>query len=111
MQFSTFTPDRLDATFMALAHPTRWAILAGLASGPASVAELTAPFDMSQPAISKQLKILERAGLISHGHEAQRHPQALEAKPLAEAVAWLEEYRRFWEGAFQRLHALLTEQG
>lgn len=94
---------------MALAHPTRRAILARLASGPASVKELTAPFDMSQPAISKHLKILERAGLISHGRSSQRHPRALEAKPLAEANAWLEEYRRFWEGAFQRLDALLEE--
>ncbi len=103
------TPDRLDATFAALADPTRRAILARLASGEASVAELAEPFAMSQPAISKHLKVLENAGLISRGHDAQRRPRRLEAKPLAQATEWLEEYRRFWEGNFQRLDSILDE--
>lgn len=102
-------PDRLDATFAALADPTRRAILARLASGQASVMELAEPFAMSQPAISKHLKVLERAGLISRGREAQRRPRRLEAKRLAEATEWLERYRRFWEGNYQRLDALLEE--
>lgn len=102
-------PGRLDATFAALADPTRRAILARLASGQASVTELARPFAMSQPAISKHLKVLERAGLISHGRDAQRRPRRLEAKPLADATKWLEHYRRFWEGNFQRLDALLDE--
>src|SRR5213593_3542838 len=101
--------DRLDATFAALADPTRRAILARLASGEASVTELARPFAMSQPAISKHLKVLERAGLISRGREAQRRPRRIEGKPLAEANAWLEGYRRIWEGNFQRLDALLDE--
>jgi len=99
----------LDATFAALADPTRRAILARLASGEASVTELAQPFAMSQPAISKHLKVLERAGLVSHGRDAQRRPRRLEPKPLAEATAWLERYRRFWERRFQRLDALLAE--
>jgi DNA-binding transcriptional ArsR family regulator len=103
------TPRHLDATFAALADPTRRAILAQLASGEASVRELTKPFSMSQPAISKHLKVLERAGLISRGLDAQRRPRRLEAKPLAEATAWLERYREFWEGNYQRLDALLEE--
>jgi len=102
-------PDRLDATFAALADPTRRAILARLASGEASVTELAQPFAMSQPAISKHLKVLERAGLISRGRDAQRRPRRLEARPLAEASKWLENYRRYWEGSFQRLDALLQE--
>lgn len=102
-------PERLDATFAALADPTRRAILARLASGQASVMELAAPFAMSQPAISKHLKVLERAGLVSRGREAQRRPRRLQAKPLAEASEWLERYREFWEGTFQRLDALLDE--
>jgi len=102
-------PDRLDATFAALADPTRRAILARLASGEASVTELAEPFAMSQPAISKHLKVLERAGLVSRGRDAQRRPRRLEAKPLAEATEWLERYRRYWEGAYQRLDALLHE--
>jgi DNA-binding transcriptional ArsR family regulator len=102
-------PDRLDATFAALADPTRRAILARLASGAASVTELAEPFTMSQPAISKHLKVLERAGLISRGREAQRRPRQLEAKPLEEATAWLERYRRYWEGNYRRLDALLEE--
>jgi len=101
--------DRLDATFAALADPTRRAILARLTSGEASVTELAEPFAMSQPAISKHLKILERAGLVSGGRDAQRRPRRLEAKPLAEANGWLEGYRQFWEGSFQRLDALLDE--
>jgi|SRR5580704_9677332 DNA-binding transcriptional ArsR family regulator len=103
------TPDRLDTTFAALADPTRRAILARLASGEASVAELAKPFSMTQPAISKHLRVLERAGLISRGRDAQRRPRKLEAKPLAEANQWLERYRQFWEENFQRLDALLDE--
>src|SRR5262252_6714541 len=99
--------DRLDATFSALADPTRRAILARLASGEATVAELAAPFEVSQPAISKHLKVLERAGLISRGRDAQRRPRRIEAKALAEASGWLENYRQFWENQFQRLDALL----
>jgi DNA-binding transcriptional ArsR family regulator len=109
MSYSQLTPDRLDATFAALADPTRRAILARLASGEASVTELAAPFAMSQPAISKHLKVLERAGLISRGRDAQRRPRRLEAKPLAEATEWLERYRKVLEGNFQRLDALLHE--
>jgi DNA-binding transcriptional ArsR family regulator len=101
--------DRLDATFAALADPTRRAILARLASGEASVTELGEPFAMSQPAISKHLKVLERAGLISRGRDAQRRPRRLETRPLAEATEWLERYRQLWEGAYQRLDALLDE--
>src|SRR3954469_15502098 len=101
--------QQLDATFMALADPTRRAILARLASGKASVMELARPFAMSQPAISKHLKVLERAGLISRGRDAQRRPCRIEAKPLADANRWLEKYRRFWEGSFQRLDVLLDE--
>lgn len=100
---------RLDATFAALADPTRRAILARLASGDASVTELAEPFAMSQPAISKHLKVLERAGLISRGRDAQRRPRRLEAKPLAEATSWLEKYRQFWEESFERLDAVLDE--
>ncbi len=103
------TSAQLDATFAALADPTRRAILAPLASGEASVTELAAPFEISQPAISKHLKVLERAGLISRGRDAQRRPRRLEARPLAEATGWLENYRRLWEGNFQRLDALLDE--
>ena len=98
---------RLDATFSALADPTRRAILARLASGEASVMELAEPFDMSQPAISKHLKVLERAGLISRGRHAQRRPCRLEAQPLAEANEWLEKYREYWEQSFDRLEGLL----
>src|SRR6476646_6885188 len=101
--------QRLDATFAALADPTRRAILARLASGEASVSELAKPFAMTQPAISKHLKVLERAGLISQGRNAQCRPRRLEAKPLAAATDWLENYRKFWEGSFQRLDALLED--
>lgn len=100
---------QLDAVFAALAHPTRRAILARLAEGDASVLELAEPFDVSQPAISKHLKVLEVAGLISRGRDAQRRPCRLEAAPLAEATEWLERYRRFWEARFQRLDGLLEE--
>ncbi|MGH7426813.1 MAG: ArsR/SmtB family transcription factor [Gemmatimonadales bacterium] len=100
---------QLDVTFAALADPTRRAILARLASGQASVMQLARPFAMSQPAISKHLKVLERAGLISHGRDAQRRPRRLEAKPLAAATKWLERYRRFWEGNYRRLDVLLDE--
>jgi DNA-binding transcriptional ArsR family regulator len=100
---------RLDATFAALADPTRRAILARLAKGEASVAELAEPFAMSQPAISKHLRVLERAGLISSAQDAQRRPRKLEPRPLAEAVGWLERYRRFWEPSFERLDVLLAE--
>jgi len=103
------TPNRLDTTFAALADPTRRAILARLASGEASVAELAKPFSMTQPAISKHLRVLERAGLISRSRDAQRRPRKLEAKPLAEANQWLEHYREFWEENFQRLDALLDQ--
>jgi DNA-binding transcriptional ArsR family regulator len=103
------SPSRLDATFAALADPTRRAILARLASGDATVMELAEPFEMSQPAISKHLKVLERAGLISTTNDAQRRPRKLEAAPLAEANEWLERYREFWEASFLRLDDLLDE--
>ena len=103
------TPNHLDATFAALADPTRRAILARLISGDASVAELAKPFAMSQPAISKHLKVLEGAGLISRGRDAQKRPCRIEGKPLAEATGWLERYRKVWEGNYQRLDALLDE--
>ncbi|HEX4593839.1 MAG TPA: metalloregulator ArsR/SmtB family transcription factor [Bryobacteraceae bacterium] len=103
------TRQRLDATFAALADPTRRAILARLASGEASVLELAKPFAMSQPAISKHLQVLERAGLISRGRDAQRRPCRLQAKPLAEANGWLEGYRGFWESSFDRLDVLLDQ--
>jgi DNA-binding transcriptional ArsR family regulator len=102
-------PDRLDATFAALADPTRRAILARLASGEASVNELAEPFAMSQPAISKHLKVLERAGLISRGRDAQRRPCRLEAVPLREATEWMEAYRRFWTQSFERLDDVLAD--
>jgi DNA-binding transcriptional ArsR family regulator len=101
--------DRLDATFAALADPTRRAILARLAIGDASVTELVRPFAISQPAISKHLRVLERAGLISRSRDAQRRPCRLEAKPLAEATGWLMEYRQFWEASFAGLDDLLDE--
>ena len=104
------TPSaRLDATFSALADPTRRAILARLASGEASVAELARPFAMSQPAISKHLKVLEGAGLISRSRDAQRRPCRLSARPLADANEWLERYRRYWEASFERLADVLEE--
>jgi DNA-binding transcriptional ArsR family regulator len=99
----------LDATFAALADPTRRAILARLALGEATVNELVEPFDMSQPAISRHLKVLERAGLVTRGRDAQRRPCRLEARPFAEAHEWLENYRALWEESFQRLDSLLEE--
>ena len=111
MGYAEMSPDRLDATFMALADPTRRAILARLARGEASVAELAKPFDISQPAISKHLRILERAELISVGQDAQRRPRRIEPKPLAEAHAWIGRYRDMWEASFGRLDALLEELG
>ena len=105
----TQTSDLLDATFLALADPTRRAILARLARGEASVTELAEPFAISQPAISKHLKILERAGLITVGQDAQRRPRRFEGKPLAEASAWLERYRASWEANFERLDGVLEE--
>jgi DNA-binding transcriptional ArsR family regulator len=101
--------EALNATFAALADPTRRAILARLASGEATVNELAEPFDMSQPAISKHLKVLERAGLIVAGQEAQRRPRKLEPKPLADAIDWIENYRKHWEAAFARLDDVLEE--
>ena len=101
--------SRLDATFLALADPTRRAILARLALGEASVNELAEPHDMSQPAISKHLKVLERAGLISRGRDAQRRPCRIETKPLQDAQAWIEHYREIWDANFARLDTLLDE--
>jgi len=106
---NTQVSDRLDATFLALADPTRRAILARLARGEASVTELAEPFAISQPAISKHLKILERAGLITVGQDAQRRPRRFEGKPLAEASAWLDRYRAIWEANFERLDGVLEE--
>jgi DNA-binding transcriptional ArsR family regulator len=101
--------DRLSATFGALADPTRRAILARLASGEASVTQLAEPFAMSMPAISKHLKVLERAGLIRRGREAQWRPCRLEAGPLQEIAGWIENYRRFWEESFDRLDGYLRQ--
>src|SRR5215475_12778236 len=109
MSYFMNSSESLDATFAALADPTRRAILARLATGEASVNDLAKPFEMSQPAISKHLRVLERAGLISRGRDAQRRPRRIEAKPLAEASAWLERYRKIWEGNFRRLDSLLDE--
>jgi DNA-binding transcriptional ArsR family regulator len=101
--------DPLSATFAALADPTRRAILARLCSGEATVSELAEPFDMSLPAVSKHLKVLERAGLVSRGREAQWRPCRLEAGPLKDANGWLERYRQFWEQSFDRLESYLDE--
>lgn len=101
--------QRLDLTFLALADPTRRAILARLATGEASVGELGEPFDISQPAISRHLKVLERAGLISVGQDAQRRPRRLEGKPMREAEAWIGQLRSIWEANYERLDALLVE--
>jgi DNA-binding transcriptional ArsR family regulator len=102
-------PDPLSATFSALADPTRRAILARLASGEVSVTKLAEPFEMSMPAISKHLKVLERAGLIARGREAQWRPCRLAAGPLKDVSAWVENYRRFWEESFDRLDEYLVE--
>jgi DNA-binding transcriptional ArsR family regulator len=103
------TAATLDTTFAALSDPTRRAILTRLAAGEATVMELAAPFKMTQPAVSKHLKVLEKAGLIRRGREAQRRPCRIEAAPLAEASEWLEGYRKLWEANFERLDALLGE--
>ena len=102
-------PDRLSTTFAALADPTRRAILARLATGEASVTELAEPFEMSLPAVSKHLKVLERAGLIARGRQAQWRPCRLDAVPLKDAAEWLEHYRRFWEQSLDRLEHYLRE--
>jgi DNA-binding transcriptional ArsR family regulator len=107
--YERMTPARLNATFSALADPTRRAILARLARGDAAVTELAEPFKISQPAISKHLKVLERAGLVTRGRDAQRRPRRLAPAPLAEATGWLEEFRRTWEGNYRRLDGLLEE--
>src|SRR3954467_14183570 len=109
MSYSPITSKRLDATFAALADPTRRAILAQLATGEASVNDLARPFKMSQPAISKHLKVLEKSGLITRGRDAQRGPCRIDANPLAEADELLENYRKIWEANFQRLDDLLDE--
>jgi len=109
MSYAMTRSRRLDAVFAALADPTRRAILARLASGEASVLELAKPFAISQPAISKHLKVLEGAGLISRSRDRQRRPRRLEAARLKEATGWLERYRKIWEGNFQRLDVLLEE--
>lgn len=101
--------ELLNATFAALADPTRRAILARLATGEATVTELAEPFEMSQPAISKHLKVLERAGLVVPGQDAQRRPRKLNPKPLADASSWIETYRKQWEAAFARLDVVLEE--
>ena len=103
------TPDALSATFFALADPTRRAILARLAGGAATVKEIAAPFDMSGPAVSKHLRVLERSGLIERSRDAQWRPCRLKAEPMKEAVDWLEAYRRHWEESFDRLDAYLQE--
>jgi DNA-binding transcriptional ArsR family regulator len=103
------TSDRLSNTLAALADPTRRAILARLASGQRSVTELARPFDMTLPAISKHLKVLERAGLVTRGREAQRRPRRLEAAPLKEVARWMERYRRHWDQRFDRLDDYLTQ--
>lgn len=109
MGYAKASSERLDATFAALADPTRRAILSRLASGEASVTELAKPFSVSQPAISKHLKLLERSGLISRSLDAQRRPRRIEAKPLAQANEWLENDRQIWESNFQQVDVLLDE--
>jgi len=104
-----YKADQLSLTFGALADPTRRAILARLALGEADVSELMKPFDLSQPAISKHLNVLERAGLVIRGRDAQRRPRKLEGRPLAEATEWLERYREYWEASFVRLDGLLSK--
>jgi DNA-binding transcriptional ArsR family regulator len=102
-------PQDLDAVFAALADPTRRAILSRLAAGEASVNEIAAPFEMSQPAVSKHLKVLERAGLIERDVDKQRRPARLKAEPMAAAVRWLEDFRQFWSSSFEQLDDLLDE--
>ncbi len=103
------TPQTLDATFAALADPTRRAILARLATGEATINELAAPFDISQPAITKHVKVLERAGLVTRRIDAQRRPVKLKAEPMKAAANWIEDYRKFWEARFDALDAVLEE--
>lgn len=105
----TTTPDPLSATFAALADPTRRAMLARLSRGEATVTELAEPFDISMPAISKHLKVLERAGLIERGREAQWRPARLQAEPLREVNDWVAQYRRHWDQSFERLDAYLRD--
>ena len=102
-------PDPLSTTFAALADPTRRAILARLAGGDASVKDLSAPFDMSQPAISKHLRVLERAGLVEQGRQAQWRPRRLRAEPLRDIADWVDQYRRHWDESFERLDVYLQE--
>ena len=109
MVIREMSPDRLSTTYAALADPTRRAILARLASGEASVTELAEPFDLSLPAVSKHLKVLERAGLITRGRRAQWRPCQLDPAPLKDAADWLEDYRQFWEQSFDRLDDYLGE--
>ncbi len=109
MSLEQIQPDALSATFAALADPTRRAILARLAAGETSVTKLAEPFEMSMPAVSKHLKVLERAGLIARSREAQKRPCRLEAAPLKDVTDWLESYRRFWEESFDRLDEYLLE--
>ena len=111
MEQSGYAPQRpnLDAVFAALADPTRRAILSRLAAGKASVNEIAAPFEMSQPAVSKHLKVLERAGLIERDVDKQRRPARLKAEPMAAAVSWLEEFKQFWSSSFDQLDGLLEE--
>ena len=106
---ATQPPPNLDALFAALADPTRRAILSRLAGGQASVADLCVPFEMSQPAVSKHLKVLERAGLVTRDVDAQRRPARLNAAPMQDAVAWLEAFEKFWSGSFDQLDTLLEE--
>ena len=105
----TSQPQNLDAVFAALADPTRRAILSRLAAGEASVNEIAAPFEMSQPAVSRHLKVLERAGLIERDVDRQRRPARLKAQPMAAAVSWLEEFKQFWSSSFNQLDGLLEE--
>ena len=105
----TTNPQNLDAVFAALADPTRRAILSRLAAGEASVNEIAAPFEMSQPAVSKHLRVLEQAGLIERDVDKQRRPARLKAEPMAAAVSWLEEFKQFWSSSFDRLDGLLEE--
>ena len=107
--YAMISSNQMDLTFAALADPTRRAILLRLASGEASVKELARPFAMSQPAISKHLKVLQRAGLIAHGQDAQRRPRRIQGHRLGAATEWLQQFREFWEGSFQRLDDLLDE--
>lgn len=105
----TIKPQDLDAVFAALADPTRRAILTRLAAGEASVNEIAAPFEMSQPAVSRHLKVLERAGLVERDVDRQRRPARLKAEPMAAAVSWLEEFKQFWSSSFDQLDGLLKE--